>query len=190
MSRILQIRGTHGSGKSTLVRSVMDEHFSMTPIYVEGRKRPLKYHGSHRFWVGPPSLVVPGSYENATGGCDTISEIAVIFDVVKEAARTGCNVLFEGILAQHSAGRVVELRDLGHELVVVVLDTSLEECIASVRQRRAERGDERPFSTDNVEKEWKGVQSAARTLKGRGVDVRHLNRADARVFAVEFLTKN
>ena len=37
---IINVRGTSGSGNSTLMRSVMDQYTVRQPVHVPGRKRP------------------------------------------------------------------------------------------------------------------------------------------------------
>lgn len=122
------------------------------------------------------SLVVAGAYENKCGGCDTIPEVAEAFDFVKRWAGEGnTNVLFEGILVQHSLSRALELHRL-HQLVVVGLSVHVDVCVESVRQRRAERGDDRPFDPKNVIREWKGYHSGLRSLRANGVTVIETDR--------------
>ena len=44
---IINVRGTSGSGKSTIVRNAMDLFTWRGPVHVKGRKQPLGY------WLGP-----------------------------------------------------------------------------------------------------------------------------------------
>jgi hypothetical protein len=94
---------------------------------------------------------------------------------------SGVNVLFEGILAQHSTGRLVELikstTDVDYK--IVVLSTSLEECIASVKKRRDDRGVVGDFDPRNVTREYKSVLSSTRRLEHDGVRVLRLDRESA-----------
>lgn len=177
---IIQVRGTHGSGKTTTVREVM-KRFECKPHSIEGRKRPIGYECVYK--TGKPGkddvyLWVPGSYENATGGCDTISEIEVIYGIVKQQAEAGFHVLFEGILAQHSAPRVLELVDVHHYLGIV-LTTPLELCVERTNQRRAERGKEKLEDDSNIRKEWKSVRSSMDTLRRKGANVVEMDVASA-----------
>lgn len=166
--QILNVRGGHGSGKTTLVRRVMEAYESSPggsklPGRVEGRGRPLYYHLQAD---GMRMLMVVGSYETPTGGCDTVGSIDLIVQTVRTGAMLGYAVLFEGIVAQHSSGRLIELsREFATE--VVVLTTSCDECVASVRARREARGaDVENFDPRNVVKEWKSVASSTRRIRG------------------------
>lgn len=176
---IIQVRGTHGSGKTTTVREVM-KRYVCTPHYIEGRDRPFGY--SCAIPAGG-SVWVPGSYENVTGGCDTISKIDLIFGSIKAQAEAGFHVLFEGILAQHSAPRVLELPDY----TAIVLTTPVEECVRRVNQRRASAGKSPLESDQNIRKEWKSVRSSAATLKLKGVTVLEMDVDGAVSWILEVL---
>jgi len=72
---VIQIRGTSGSGKSTLVRQVMGLYYEKQPLFKRGRKQPIGYILTH---PDTPSLFVPGHYESACGGLDTISKVPIL----------------------------------------------------------------------------------------------------------------
>jgi hypothetical protein len=173
---IYSVRGANGAGKSTLVRRVLELYPSQDEMRVESRKRPLGYRcsgGDMR------PLFVPGSYETPTGGCDTISDVETAYALVKSYADLGLDVLFEGILAQHSSGRLLDLR-ASHRVEVIVLTTSEEDCVAAVRDRRAARGATvEEFDPRNVIKEYKSVQSSSRALSSKGCSVSRLSREEA-----------
>lgn len=175
MSLVINIRGSNGSGKSTLVRRVLEAH-QAKPVMQPGRARPIAYVCE----AHDPRLAFIGSYENPTGGADTITGgIERIFSLVQTYADAGVNVLFEGIVAQHSATRLLAVREK-HDVEVVVLTTSLDDCVASVRERRAARGattDE--FDPKNVVKEYKSVLSSTRRLRGDGVKIHEMDRDEA-----------
>ena len=180
---IINIRGTHGSGKSTLVRNIMGRYEECTAQHIDGRKRPFGY------LCRKPDVIplwIPGSYENATGGCDTIPDVSIMFSAIKAMHMNRYHVLFEGILAQHSFPRIVEVTKLALT-VVIVLDTSVVECVDSVQARRNERGDTRPLNPSNIEKEWKSVNSSSKRLRAAGVDLRVLNREAALATVCELL---
>lgn len=172
---VVNIRGTHGSGKSTVVRRVLELLGDQVPEHVDGRTRPISYlcHSGR--------LRVLGHYETPTGGCDTISKSEKTYELMRVSTLSGVNVLFEGILAQHSTGRLVELikstTDVDYK--IVVLSTSLEECIASVKKRRDDRGVVGDFDPRNVTREYKSVLSSTRRLEHDGVRVLRLDRESA-----------
>lgn len=191
---IINVRGTSGSGKSTLMRSVMDQFPSREPIHVAGRKRPLYY----KLWAEQPGaddpepdLVVLGHYDTACGGCDTIPTTDMTYDLVLEAHyMLGAHVLYEGLLISSDAQRTIDLmRNVGNQqLLVVELATTLEECLASVNQRRAARDpDLPPVDPKNTTAKWKGVQSSGAKLREAGVPYEVLDRDAALARVLEVL---
>lgn len=192
---IINVRGTHGSGKSTLVRRVLEQYreeqkahgdnYGVIPWKIDGRKRPFGYHCRGRNFA---PLLILGSYETPTGGCDTISQIEMIFGAVEMAAETGGNVLFEGIVAQHSATRLLDLNKK-HPVDVIVLTTPQEVAVESVRSRRAERGASvEEFDPKNVIKEYKSVLSSSRRLEGNGMTLHKLDREAGFLFVLSKLS--
>lgn len=151
---IINIRGTHGAGKSTVVRRVL-ESYKATPQFVPGRGRPYAY-----VCEGGPYIL--GSYENVTGGCDTLPSLEIIFEGAKAAADAGHDVLFEGIM--QSMKRLVELHK-HHPVTVIALTTPLQTCIDSVMGRRAERGQDGDFDPKNVMAKHRSVLSATKNFR-------------------------
>src|SRR5262245_12865768 len=148
---IINVRGTHGSGKTELARRVMARFKRKKPLYIEGRKAPIGYLCSN------PSedrkLFVAGSYESVTGGCDTIPKVDLMYTTIRKYAKREHDVLFEGILAQHSTPNIQRLIDAGNEVAVVVIDVATSKAIKGVKARRRARGDTRPLDPSNVIKE-------------------------------------
>lgn len=173
---IVNIRGTHGSGKSTLVRRVKELYGEgAVANMLSGRKQPYGYT-----CVSPElrPLYIAGHYVGACGGCDSISSIESIFGSVQIAAESGLSVLFEGIVAQHSAGRLLELNKV-HPVTVIVLSTPLEECIRSVNLRRIERGQFEEVDPKNLTKEFKSVLSSTKRLRSEGMVIQEMDREQA-----------
>ncbi len=143
---ILNIRGTSGSGKSTIVREIMDLYpgnrlrVKRSPSPKTGRqsKNPLCYV-LHRHEPHGRPLVVVGHYESACGGCDTIPDMDHIFSIVREAHLSSKDVLFEGLLISAEFNRTYALHTDRMPLMVIGLSTPLEECLASVERRRANK---------------------------------------------------
>lgn len=167
---IINLRGTHGSGKTTLVRHVMAQYRRCRPVYLDGRKHPIGY-------VCDKRLFVVGHYEgDASGGCDTIPKVDLMYRMIQKYAKRGMHVLFEGILAQHSATRILALREAGYRVRVVQLNVPIKLAIRSVRRRRRKRGNARPFDPKNVVREARTIETAAQRLRTEGIRVRHFTR--------------
>lgn len=181
---IINVRGANGSGKSTLVKRVLDL-YENEAFYVTGRKRPMGYR-CKSVRPGAERLLIPGAYETPTGGCDTISDAATIYDMVQQAADAGLDVLFEGIVAQHNTTRLLEIMKT-HDVTVIQLATSMDDCVESVRQRRIARGDDSYFAGENVKKEWKSVKSSCDRIRNNGYQVLLLDREAAFLKVCEML---
>lgn len=182
----INIRGTGGSGKSTLVKSVMALYPKKAHILEKGRKRPM----ATCLWMdnitsGPTtSLFVPGHYETACGGCDTVKTVDKVYELVR-ASTLGDknNALYEGIMVMDDVTRAVafdqDLKKVGGRLVVISLTTSIEDCLAGIRDRKAARGDDKPLNEKNTRDRMKRQESSLHRLKQAGVELRKLSREDA-----------
>lgn len=132
MSVIVNVRGACGAGKSTLVKTVLDEetmkHGFMKKIESPGRRKPIGYV------VG--NLFVPGHYEIQNGGLDTIGDLERAHFWIREFFRKGFSVLFEG-MNQKRDDRYLE--GIRNDLAVVFVDIPIETCregFAAKGQRR------------------------------------------------------
>jgi len=175
---IVNIRGTGGAGKSTLVRAVMSWYPEKIPHFVEGRKQPMGYtlHKANR--AGKP-LYVPGHYETACGGCDTIKTLDQIFDTVKSHHESGEDVLFEGMLLCDDTKRTIGLSQETPEFVVIGLTTPIDQCCANIRKRREAGGNDKPLNEKNTRTRYERDKKHLEKLKSAGLDVRTLVYEDA-----------
>jgi hypothetical protein len=141
---IINVRGTHGSGKSTLMRRLMATH-AAEPHEVNTRGRPVAYV------MAIPKcgdVFVIGSYENPCGGCDVIQPKSDVWPLVERFAAMG-HVLFEGVLISTTYGAVGHGSEYyGDQFIFAYLDTPVEVCIDRVRQRRRAKGNLKPFNPE------------------------------------------
>jgi hypothetical protein len=184
---IINIRGTGGSGKSTIVREVMKRYTSVSPHHIAGRRQPLLYicSGSRSAKIADPRpLAVLGHYETACGGCDTITNVETVFNLVSEYAKAGYDVLFEGIISQDDVRRTAEInREL--PIHVIILNTPIQVCLDSIQARRDERGDTRPLSKKNTLSRADRVKKIAARLKDAGVQITSASREETLNLALE-----
>ena len=183
MTIAINIRGTGGSGKSTVVKRIMELYGAhRRPEFVDGRKRPIRYQ------LGglPAPLVVLGHYETACGGCDTIKTVDQVYQEVRGALEINCHVLYEGIMCQDDVRRAVELSK-EHKLHVIRLSTPIEECLAGIRARREARGEEKPLNEKNTRGRYESVIRTCARLVAQGVSVEVLDRETAFVRVRELL---
>lgn len=188
---IVNIRGTSGSGKSTIARQIMRCYGLSKEVtqenlatYVdvqlelkEGRKRPLGYVSE--FPSDRPRLFVVGHYETACGGCDTIAEKQFdnVYALVRAFSDAGYDVLYEGLLISAESARAIQLKQDGYDVHVFGLDTDRELCLAGIRERRKEKGGEKaeaPFAESvfkNLDAKRKGTEATLKKLETAGVSV-------------------
>lgn len=209
---IVNIRGGSGSGKSTVVREIMEHYPMRVPRFVEGRKRPLWYDLYDDADADPderPDLRVLGHYEAPCGGCDTISKnpsdpdekaMAFIHRLVREADDEGINVLYEGVILTTILGGLPELYKEGRPVVVVNLTSDLETCLLGISERRAAKEGDcdreriafiRSGLTETTVKnnigKLKSAMKTATQLRNLGVKVFDCDRAQALATVEEVL---
>ena len=165
---ILNVRGTGGSGKSTLVRGITACYPQVTPCFVDSRKTPIGYLCERPMGA---SLFVVGSYERPCGGGDTLPTPGAVFDLVEEQAGLARDVIFEGIIAQDNTTRTMILHER-FRLVVIGLLIPIETCLTSIRDRRQARGDAKPLNPKNTIARARSVERSLTKLAASGVDVR------------------
>jgi hypothetical protein len=169
---IVNLRGTHGSGKSTAVKRII-ERFGAQPCRFGKKERPEAYVMQTPFG----RLYVAGPYHTPCGGCDAIQPYSRIWPMVESLAESG-HVLFEGALVSGSYGSIGEASErYGDEFVFAFMDTPLEECLRRIKARRQARGDNRTLDPTNTISKYKGVARVReRLLNGldrRVVDIDH-----------------
>lgn len=189
---VVQLRGTSGSGKSTIVREIISMRRArgdeLEKIYEEGRKQPLAYRLSGRPGVRP--LVIIGHYETACGGCDTIASMDKIFNLVKFHYDLDCDVLFEGLLISAELNRTASLHEYTDGAYYnITLDTPLDICIAGIMERRqAKKGPDAPqVNPKNTTSKHKQVIRNAEVLGQKGFNVQVLTRDAARARVLELV---
>jgi hypothetical protein len=184
---IIQLRGTSGSGKSHIVRGVLEGAQSRLRIKELKRKQPLGYIA--RLDCG--QVAIPGHYETPCGGCDTIPDLTKVFDNVRLMAGHYRHVLFEGLLASEDTRRTLELAGPGapfeHDLRVVQIITPIEDCLAGIQLRRDNRGDTRPINPTNTANRVRTIARACDKLKEAGVPVYSTDRDGAAALVKEWL---
>lgn len=169
---IVNVRGTHGTGKTTVVRRVMEHYPKRKAVFLpEGRRLPIGYICKRK---GSRPLFVPGSYEHPiTGGCDNIPKVDLIYGQIRKYAKRGFDVLYEGIVAQHSTPNIMQMHERGMDVHVVVLDLPIKKALKGVKSRRKKRGETKPFNPLNTEKEGRDIISSSERLRDAGVPVRY-----------------
>ena len=187
---IIKVAGTSGSGKSTIVRNIINEYlvegwlrdWYQVKWYDEGRKKPVGYELQHPL-DADRRLFVPGHYESPCGGCDTIPNYAKLLSLIDthhdEEGPIFCDVVFEGLLISADVKRTLSIHeDISKSLYVVAIEIDINECIENINNRRRARMGEKytPINPTNTIIKQKNVEKSLERLSEAGVDCRWLPR--------------
>ncbi len=172
---IIQIRGTSGSGKSTVMRNVMDYMGGWNSVKVEGRKQPLYYVSDSS--DGWPETIVLGHYESACGGCDTIGSAKAVWELTSKLRNEfpNAHILQEGLLLSEDVKWTSNMPGV----VVLFLTTSLDTCLIQIKSRREKAGNDKPLNPANTTNRVTTIERARVKLTGLGVDVRRCSANQA-----------
>ena len=130
---IISLRGTSGSGKSTLTRKVTALYDGDgQPHFIEGRRKA--YYTTWTRGTGTP-LMVPGHYDIANGGVDTLASLDEAYELAHEFSSRGHDVLMEGKCMSDGTPHAMTLLRRGHDVRIVHINVPVEKCIASVLKR-------------------------------------------------------
>lgn len=212
MTMLVQVHGCGGSGKTTVARKLfalfggmMTDWYEREPFYyarLDDEKEPGLFEPKRKDRVMGHRLVnmangmtmdVIGSYTSTEcGGADKISPPDLTYELVRRRAAAGADVVFlEGLLlGKCSPQRYVNWPG---ELLLVQLNTSPEESLRSMNERRARAGKE-PFEKgDN--RSWANIMnshgttlSVARRVAEAGRTVLHLDRDEAPGIILDWIT--
>lgn len=167
---ILNLRGTSGSGKSTVVRGILCR-LRGVPCERDERGKVMAYRCGK-------NLFIIGRYETACGGCDTLRDMDTVDRLVRRYARRG-HVLFEGLIVTSVIRRWLKIAKASRrygQFIFCPLDTSLEQCYANVLKRNGGK----PVSRANLEQKWKVSRRCAERAIEEGCRVRWIQYGSAR----------
>ncbi len=156
VTKVYDLRGTHGSGKSSVVHRLL-KRFGNVPI--EKQNGEVIGH-----YMPDIDCCVVGKYESACGGCDAIKSqeevIARLTFFRSNPEVYGYRLILEGILVAHTYERYAKLADeIGREnYTFMFLDTPLETCIERVRKRRIRQGNHKGYLPENLTKDHQVIQ--------------------------------
>ena len=129
---IINIRGTNGSGKSTIIKRFLQQYPYIELYGALGPRRPeaykLRLPGNWLYIIGP--------YQTTTGGVDAMGLSAIELIALLDKYRKLGHVIFEGVVISTYYGAIGEwLKTHADEAIVVFLDTPLEVCLAGIKAR-------------------------------------------------------
>jgi hypothetical protein len=169
MTRIFDLRGTHGSGKSYIVHQLL-KLFGNRMI-LDDKSQLI---GHHCYGL---DLAVIGPYTKVCGGCDAVKTQDAVEEILRSfIALQYPNILLEGSLVGHTyeryANLATELKGQGVEYKFLFLNTPLEECVRRVLERRKRHRNRKNFLPDNVKRDHFTTQTRLpKRFKDAGYDV-------------------
>lgn len=182
---IVNLRGTHGSGKSTVARAIIDTYKGIPRASVLNKGKPLYYEVECLRWRKP--LFIIGPYETQCGGCDAIQPYSRIWPIVESCAQRG-HVLFEGALISTTYGSIGQASEVfGNKFIFAFLDTPLKTCIKRIEARRKKKGNLKPLNTVNTEAKFATIVRLQQKLTELGrqsvwIDHKHAVDETLRLF--------
>lgn len=188
---IITVRGTSGSGKSTLARRIM-QHYGYGEAAWKTRRRNPLYYEIKRVDVSTNVLIgrtlrVLGHYATPAGGGDTLDGLDQIYNLVQDAHDWGHDVLFEGLVVSSDALRTIAMHRSGLPVAVIGLATTLEECLDSVRARRAAAGNNAELNPKATQDKYRAVELMMARFQKAGVPTFVLDREAAYLKCCELL---
>lgn len=162
---IVSLRGTHGSGKSTVANKIISK-YGGAGVWGTSRKAEAYQVDLPDGWP----LFIIGDYSTPCGGCDGIQPYSDIWPLVAKYAELG-HVLFEGALVSTTYGSIgVESERYHDNFVFAFMDTPLELCVERVNARRAAKGKPPLGDNKNIEAKWHTILRLQRKLEtGEGL---------------------
>lgn len=180
MKYILNIRGTNGSGKSTIPMSMMDdpEMFVITKPY-QGKPTKIATVFPSYGWIAL------GTYFNKTGGLDRFKNNEItqkaFWYVLKKYPEY--NLLMEGIISSTIFSTYFELFKAAEEkytdrkVVVLYLNPDVEICLERIQQRNGGK----PIKEDLVRNKANMILRACKKFKEAGIEVIRWNNSEFRL---------
>lgn len=183
--RVIMVRGTSGSGKTTAVRKVMDDsrltnEIEISAVHPHYPKRRLilatrfKHRDGHFVYFH-------GKYTTACGGVDSLSYKGAADDVcnrVMHQYRGGDCAVLEGLtMSTWGQQRIVDMsKEVDGNLYIFVLTTTLEDCLQCVVQRRLAKGNTSPLNPKNTTSKHRNIVTGSKKLLAAGVNVAFVDR--------------
>jgi hypothetical protein len=183
MRAIVSLRGTSGSGKTTVARRFLTD-YPCTPL--PDPNKPKKHWGYEVDLTSEGisnKLYVLGSYQTTCGGTDAINTQEEIAERALVCHPRG-HVLLEGLLLSKVGPGAITTQMLKPTgaYVAAILDTPLATCLQRVQQRRDERGEDKPFNPKNTISAHKSTYDACVNLHNAGgvkiITIDHTNAFD------------
>lgn len=135
VKRIVQVRGTTGSGKTTAVRTAI-------ALAGGGDTRPMRGNGTNQHVTVTPEFTVLGDYNNPSAcvGCDRFDNREDLLHVLRNTVASGAErILFEGMIYSHTYKLATDINRIamqnGYEYSCVFLNVDFETALTRIFER-------------------------------------------------------
>jgi predicted ABC-type ATPase len=174
VSKIINVRGCNGSGKTYTVTGLLP-----TDRQLDHRWGIDTYTVQSQHWTA----TLLGRYETACGGMDTVKTQIAARSAVEHAADISCpnhSVVFEGVLISTIYGPwealTRRLEEQGHEVIWAFMDTPLDVCL----QRIYERNGGKAIKEDLVAAKHRTISNVRRKAEQAGITVVDIDHTSPR----------
>lgn len=175
MRYILSIRGTNGSGKSTIPMSMMDDpnmHIIIKPYQGKPTKIATVFPTYDWVALGP-------YYFDKNGGADCLRDKIIIQKAFWYMLKNypEYSLILEGMIPSHTFSTYFELFTAAEkkypdlQTVILELTTPVETCLERIQHRN----DGKPINENNIISNYKSARSSCKKFEDSGVTVLRWN---------------
>ena len=158
---VFDIRGTNGSGKSSLVRNILKRHKNELKL-----DEDIPYH-----FIPELNLCVLGRYDKQGSGVDNIKGSDRLQEFMRDKLKHH-NVMLEGVIVSHVFERWDKMADSENwNYHFFYLKVDIEECIERVKERRAKNGNNKPYDPKNTIRFAKQTDRTIDKLRSNNRDI-------------------
>lgn len=165
MRRVVQVRGTTGSGKTTAMRTVIG-------LAGGGRTMPIMGISKQRHVTQTDFFTVLGDYNNPSAcvGCDRFGNREDLIQVLKNTISSGAErIAFEGMIYSHTYRLAADIAALvehqGYEFSCVFLNVDFEIALARVLGRNGGK----PINYDKLIDKILRFSTAREKIRSAGI---------------------
>jgi predicted ABC-type ATPase len=178
MSTVVAIKGTNGSGKSTVVRELIASLGKQSILRVNGKEAGYgcKYEDGTLFVLGKYKTAACGGLDSSFSYGGAADDLLLCIDKLAPQGHVVC----EGVIAITSYGHdrmtrfADKLKRRGHRMIFAHIDTPAELCVERVKQRRLAAGNTKPFDPAKLLDKYQSILKSQEQLLAAGYDARIL----------------
>ena len=172
MTKVLQIRGGHGSGKSSFAKDCIRFYGLKTKEIPIGNKKYLFYGNEDN------SFLIIGKYNTSCGGCDGYIKNAeeLLFLITEIVSKVKPEIfIFEGVVFGKTLSLAQKINDIckkyNSEYIPIFLMCGLEKSI----ERILERNNGKPFNPATIYKVYRGALLSVKNLRDNNIFCKVIN---------------